>query len=46
MKAVRTLEINSIDQFSGESVSWEMEGVDATYLGKIAVIVIVAIIVL
>ena len=46
MLTKRKIDIDLIDQLSGEGVSWEVQGADATYLGKVAVIIIVAIIVL
>lgn len=46
MKSNRKIDIDSIDQFSGEKISWEVDGADATYLGKVVVILVVAAIVL
>jgi len=46
MQSKRKIDIDSIDQLIGEGPAWEVEGVDATFLGKVAVIVIVAVIVL
>lgn len=41
-----SLSLNDIPELSAPGLSWEMEGADATYAGKVAVIIIVAIIVL
>lgn len=38
--------IEDIAELPTPGVSWEMEGADATYAGKVAVIVIVAILIL
>lgn len=46
MQTKRKIDIDSLDQLVGEGPAWEVDGVDATYLGKVAVIVVVAIIVL
>ena len=46
MQTKRKIDIDSIDQLVGEGAAWEVEGVNATYLGKVVVIVVVAILVL
>lgn len=38
--------IDQIAELPTPGVSWELEGADATYAGKVAVIIVVAIIVL
>jgi len=41
-----TIAIDDIAELSTPGVSWELEGADATYAGKVVVIVVVAILVL